>query len=168
MYKRQGFESLLYVDGHPYQGVDTNHNEVIFRGEEGKAVRLTFLLWTGLEGGGAHRTFFHQCKQADVAYLHKTTDELYYFAKAITGTLRLMPEDNEQYVKLKAALDRVLQFINWEDVYKRQGVMFVVPALIPRLIFWVIPVVWSGGLSFTDWDMKMCIRDRCDSVHKSF
>ena len=33
------------------------------------------------------------------------------------------------------------------------GVMFVVPALIPLLIFWVIPVVWSGGLSFTDWDM---------------
>ena len=30
------------------------------------------------------------------------------------------------------------------------GVMFVVPALIPLLIFWVIPVVWSGGLSFTD------------------
>lgn len=47
-----GFESMLYVDGHPYQGVDTNHNEVIFKGLEGKEVRLTFLLWTGLEGGG--------------------------------------------------------------------------------------------------------------------
>lgn len=33
------------------------------------------------------------------------------------------------------------------------GILFVVPALIPLLIFWVIPVVWSGGLSFTDWDM---------------
>lgn len=53
----QGFESLLYVDGHPFQGVDTNHNEVIFRGMEGKEVRLTFLLWTGLEGGGEHTTF---------------------------------------------------------------------------------------------------------------
>lgn len=82
-----GFESMLYVDGHPYQGVDTNHNEVIFKGIEGKEVRLTFLLWTGLEGGGEHVTFFHQCKQADLAYLHKKTDELYYFAKAITETL---------------------------------------------------------------------------------
>ena len=33
------------------------------------------------------------------------------------------------------------------------GILFVVPALIPLLIFWVIPVVWSGGLSFTDWYM---------------
>ena len=128
-----GFESLLYVDGHPYQGVDTNHNEVIFRGEEGKAVRLTFLLWTGLEGGGAHRTFFHQCKQADVAYLHKTTDELYYFAKAITGTLRLMPEDNEQYVKLKAALDRVLQFINWDEEYFYETVETAYEVLMTEL-----------------------------------
>lgn len=110
-----GFESMLYVDGHPYQGVDTNHNEVIFQGIEGKEVRLTFLLWTGLEGGGEHVTFFHQCKQADLAYLHKKTDELYYFAKAITETLLLLPQENEQYGKLKAALDRALACINWDE-----------------------------------------------------
>lgn len=110
-----GFESLLYVNGHPYQGVDTNHNEVFFQGEEGKEAKLTFLLWTGLEGGGEHRTFFHQCKQADFAYLHKKTDELYYFARAITETLVLMDATNEQYEDLKAALDRALKCINWDE-----------------------------------------------------
>ena len=35
-----GFESLLYVDGHPYQGVDTNHNEVFFQGKEEKRYGL--------------------------------------------------------------------------------------------------------------------------------
>ena len=112
-----GFESLLYVDGHPYQGVDTNHNEVFFQGEEGKEAKLTFLLWTGLEGGGEHRTFFHQCKQADFAYLHKKTDELYYFARAITETLVLLDKNNEQYEDLKAALDRALKCINWDEEY---------------------------------------------------
>lgn len=110
-----GFESLLYVNGHPYQGVDTNHNEVFFQGEEGKEVKLTFLLWTGLEGGGEHRTFFHQCKQADIAYLHKKADELYYFARAITETLVLLDKNNEQYEDLKAALDRALNYINWDE-----------------------------------------------------
>lgn len=110
-----GFESLLYVDGHPYQGVDTHHKEVIFRGKEGKEVCLTFLLWTGLEGGGEHTSFYHQCRQADVAYLHKKTDELYYFAKAITETLLLLPPENEQYAKLKAALDRTFSCINWDE-----------------------------------------------------
>ncbi|MBS6195054.1 MAG: sugar ABC transporter permease [Clostridiales bacterium] len=33
------------------------------------------------------------------------------------------------------------------------GFLFILPAMIPLLIFWIIPVVWSGGLSFTDWDM---------------
>ena len=110
-----GFESLLYVDRHPYQGVDTNHKEVIFRGKEGKEVCLTFLLWTGLEGGGEHTSFYHQCRQADIAYLHKKTDELYYFAKAITETLLILPPEDEQYAKLKAALDRTFSCINWDE-----------------------------------------------------
>lgn len=33
------------------------------------------------------------------------------------------------------------------------GLVFILPAIIPLLIFWIIPVIWSGGLSFTDWDM---------------
>lgn len=110
-----GFESLLYVDRHPYQGVDTYHNEVVFDGMEGKTATLTFLLWTGLEGGGLHRTFFHQLKQADIAYLHKNTDELYYFAKAITETLLLLPEEDPNYTGLKAALDRALLCIDWDE-----------------------------------------------------
>lgn len=110
-----GFESLLYVDGHPYQGVDTNHKEVLFTGKEGEKTRLTFLLWTGLEGGGAQRTFYHQCRQADVGYLHKNTDEFYHLAKAVTETLRLLPEDEENYAGLTAALDRALLCIDWDS-----------------------------------------------------
>lgn len=110
-----GFESLLYVDGHPYQGVDTNHKEVLFQGKEGMRVRLTFLLWTGLEGGGKPRNFYHQLKQADVGYLHVHTDEFYYFAKAITETLQVLPEDQETYMELMTALDRALLSIDWNE-----------------------------------------------------
>lgn len=110
-----GFESLLYVDGHPYQGVDGNHQEVLFTGKEGRPVRLTFLLWTGLEGGGPHRTFYHQCRQAEVGYLHEKTDEFYYLAKSVTETLRVLPEDDVNYAGLKAALDRALLCIDWDS-----------------------------------------------------
>lgn len=110
-----GFESLLYVNGQPYQGVDSNHKEVFFTGMEGKEADITFLLWTGLEGGGAHRTFYHQCKQADMAYLHTKTDELYYFARAITETLELLDTEREQYEDLTAVLDRCLAVINWDE-----------------------------------------------------
>lgn len=114
-----GFESLLYVDGNPFQGVDTNHREVLFRGLEGKETKLTFLLWTGLEGGGARRNFHHKCQQADLAYLHKKADELYYFGRAILGTLELLAEDSEYYENLLAAMDRAMLCIDWdgEDFY---------------------------------------------------
>lgn len=110
-----GFESLLYLNGHPYQGVDTNHKEVFFSGKEGENVKITFLLWTGLEGGGTHRTFYHRCKKAEVGYLHKNTDALYYFAKGITETLQLLSEEDETYLALKAALDRALLYIDWDE-----------------------------------------------------
>ena len=83
---------------------------------------MTFLLWTGLEGGGKHRVFFHQCRQADMAYLHIKTDELYYLARAVTETLRLLDRYDEQYENLKAGLDRALQYINWDDEYFYESV----------------------------------------------
>lgn len=109
-----GFESLLYVDGKPYQGVDTNHGEVIFSGLGGKEVTLTFMLWTGLEGGGQPRSFYHQCQTANVCYLHKKADELYFFARAIVETLDWMEEDSPYYDKLLNALDRALVPIDWD------------------------------------------------------
>ena len=39
-----GFESLVYVNGKPYQGVDTFHKEVIFNGMYDRKIRLTFLV----------------------------------------------------------------------------------------------------------------------------
>ncbi len=33
------------------------------------------------------------------------------------------------------------------------GILFIIPAMLPLLVFWILPVIFSGGLSFTDWDM---------------
>ena len=33
------------------------------------------------------------------------------------------------------------------------GLLFILPAIIPLLVFWILPVVFSGALSFTGWDM---------------
>lgn len=109
-----GFESMLYLNGREYQGVDTNHREVFFSGLEGQRVKLNFLLWTGLEGGGPHREFYHQCKQADLLYLHSKTDELYYFALAITETLQYLEPSSEVYFELRRALDRTFLLIDWD------------------------------------------------------
>ena len=33
------------------------------------------------------------------------------------------------------------------------GILFIIPAMLPLLVFWILPVIFSGGLSFTNWDM---------------
>ncbi|MBQ1366887.1 MAG: alpha-mannosidase [Firmicutes bacterium] len=111
----RGFESLLYVDGIRYQGVDTYHNDVVFEQMAGQDVRLTFLLWTGLEGGGPHRISTHVYRQAQLGYLHKAADEMYYFTRAIAGSLPLMSEEDPIRYELEHALDKALARINWDQ-----------------------------------------------------
>ena len=55
-----GFEAMLYVNGCPYQGVDANHRDVVFESMAGEPVRLTFLLWTGLNGGPSKEPLHHR------------------------------------------------------------------------------------------------------------
>ena len=33
------------------------------------------------------------------------------------------------------------------------GILFIIPAMLTLLVFWILPVIFSGGLSFTNWDM---------------
>lgn len=117
----KGIESLLYLDGAPFQGVDPSHSEVLFKDYEEKTVRMTFLLWTGLEGWNSSpdypgpREFHHRFTQADFAYLHKKADELYYFAKAITATLKILEKSTEVYEDLLHALDKALNLVDWDE-----------------------------------------------------
>ena len=64
-FNNSGFESLLFVNGAPYQGVDNNHREVIFDDElGGQTVELAFRLWSGLEGGGPPVVQEHRISEA--------------------------------------------------------------------------------------------------------
>ena len=113
-----GFESLLYVDGEPYQAVDTNHGDVIFEKIAGRTVELTFLLWTGLDGletGKVQKEIRHRVSLASIGYLHKVTDSFYYLSKAICKTVKLLPDTDTQKHGLTAALDAAYMLINWDD-----------------------------------------------------
>ncbi len=35
----------------------------------------------------------------------------------------------------------------------RTGILFIIPAMLPLMVFWIFPVILSFGLSFTKWDM---------------
>lgn len=109
------FEAMLYVDRHPYQGVDYYHREVVLEDLAGQTVELTLLLWSGLPGDSSGRQMVHQAGAVELGYLHKTTDDYYFSARAITETLRQLPADHPDRAGLYSALERSLQLLNWDD-----------------------------------------------------
>ncbi|MCL6602201.1 MAG: alpha-mannosidase [Paenibacillus sp.] len=115
-FNNSGFESMLFVNGEPFQGVDTNHREVIF-GEElsGQTVELAFRLWSGLEGGGAPVVQEHRINEAMIGYLDETIDDLFYMSKAALDTFRYLGSDQPEKQWLKKALNDAFREIDWSE-----------------------------------------------------
>lgn len=109
-----GFESLLYLNGQPYQGVDSNHKEVFLpEAAAGGALAFDFRLWSGLEGGGHPADQEHEIKLAEVCWLDETIDDLYYTAWAAYDTTRVLDANDPNRVQLTSALDKMLRLIDW-------------------------------------------------------
>ncbi|MBR3295447.1 MAG: alpha-mannosidase [Clostridia bacterium] len=127
------FESLLYVNGEKYQGVDTHHNDTVLNDYAGKETRLSFLLWTGLEGGGPHVTHYHQFRKAQIGYLHKAADEMYYFTRAIAETIYLMDDNDPNKAGLERALEHAFNEINWDEDKYHETVEKALQVLLDEL-----------------------------------
>lgn len=109
-----GFESMCYLNGQPYQGVDANHKEVFFPRElYGTPFQLTFRLWSGLEGGGRPRPQEHKIEQADLAWLDEQADDLFYLASLVLETVQVLEEGNPVKYDLRTALDAAFHCIDW-------------------------------------------------------
>ncbi len=109
-----GFESLLYIDGEPYQGVDVNHKEVFFKESMyGRKLSLTFRLWSGLEGGGLPKEMEHKLKRAKFGWLDEKTDDLYYMSDMVLKTVAQLSENDPVKHDLLANLDRAMHCIDW-------------------------------------------------------
>ncbi len=106
------FEGMVYADGKLLQGVDENHGEILLGELEGQTVRLTFLIWSGMEG--QEGDFRMRLQQADLARLHKDTDQLYFFFRAIWQTADLLPETDTDRIALMDLADRVLLALDWD------------------------------------------------------
>ncbi len=109
-----GFEAMCYINERPYQGVDINHMEVFFPEElYGSAFRLTFRLWSGLEGGGVPKEQEHRIKRADLAWLDEKTDDFYYMGSLVLDTVNQLADGDPVKYDLRIALDRACHCIDW-------------------------------------------------------
>ena len=109
-----GFESLLFVNGERYQAVDTNHKDVPLDAFAGQEIELTFLLWTGLNGGHSHAAHHHRFSGANIVYRHEDSDELFRYARGICQTIDILPETDSARDDLMKALDAAFRVVNWD------------------------------------------------------
>lgn len=111
-----GFESLLYLNGFPYQGVDSNHEEVFLpKTAPGSTLQFQFRLWSGLNGYGKAAPIESRISRASVCWLDEATDDLYYTARAALETAELLGDNDPDHHALLAALDRAFLRIDWSE-----------------------------------------------------
>lgn len=112
----EGFESLLFINGEPYQGVDSNHQEV-FLDESllGQEATISLRLWSGLEGGGPEQTQFHKFNRAELVELDQETDCFYYLSDIVLKTIEQLNENEPKRYQLLDILNRAYLTIDWSN-----------------------------------------------------
>ncbi|MBP1962919.1 alpha-mannosidase [Paenibacillus aceris] len=109
-----GFESLLFLNGEPYQGVDSNHEEVFLpEALIGSKLQLRFRLWSGLGGYQNYREMESRLESASVCWLDEACDDLYYTAKALLETVRILDENRPERHELLTILDQAFLLLDW-------------------------------------------------------
>lgn len=110
-----GFEGLAFLNNQVLQGIDTNHQEVIFTKEqEQQRHELVFRLWSGLPGDSDKKEMLHQLKQADICLLDETIDGFYYQSQAVLQIIQTYDENRFERIKLTQLLNQVYLMIEWD------------------------------------------------------
>ncbi|WP_208591933.1 alpha-mannosidase [Gracilibacillus suaedae] len=109
-----GFESLLFLNNHPYQGVDSNHREVFLSSNHiGEKVKFDLRLWSGLEGGGKPQEQHYRFKHASIACIDEIVDGFYFDAKVMLETLQHLAETQTEKQQLTQILNKAIHKIDW-------------------------------------------------------
>ncbi|WP_373231334.1 alpha-mannosidase [Cohnella sp.] len=109
-----GFESLLFLNGEPYQGVDSNHEEVFLpEAVIGHTAQFRFRLWSGLGGYQSSREMENRLELASLCWLDEAADDLYFTSKALLETVRLLDENRPERQPLLQALDQAFLLLDW-------------------------------------------------------
>lgn len=120
-----GFESLLFIDDSPYQGVDTYHQETFLDYEKhsGKKISLSFKAWSGLEGGGPKESQKHLFNSADCAYLDSPTKDFFYLSDNLLETIETLGDKSPEVPNYLRILNHAWNLVDLtekgsEDFYR--------------------------------------------------
>ena len=104
-------ETLLYIDGHPVQGIDIWHEEALL--EESLCRRETLHLalkaWSGVLAPPKFRTF----RLAQLVLLDRETDQFYFTADTVLRCAALLNGNDLRRIRLTQLLDAAFRRVNF-------------------------------------------------------
>lgn len=122
-----GFEGLAFLDNQVLQGIDSNHQEVLFsKDQENQTHDLVFRLWSGLPGDSSKQEMIHQLKQADICLLDESIDRFYYQSQAVLQIIQTYDDNRFEKVKLTQLLNQTYLMIDWNasDLEKEKASIY--------------------------------------------
>lgn len=166
-----GFESLLYINGHPYQGVDSNHKEVVLTPYAGQSVELTFLLWSGLEGGGPITNQYHRLQTAKIGYRDDAVEQLWYLMKNAVDIVKWLPDDDTDKLELQNALQRTCMMLDFDAGCIRETAAQALEYLqnaLEKLPNTSAVTVWFTGHSHIDVTWLWRLKHTREKIQRTF
>ncbi|MCX2455143.1 alpha-mannosidase [Lacticaseibacillus nasuensis] len=109
-----GFEGFLYVDGHPRQAIDSNHEEAYFDASTaGQTLEIAIMLWTGLEGGGPQQIQHYVLNELTAGVLIQPIREAYRWLDLMYQTVLELDANEPLLYEYQKLLDRELRRFIW-------------------------------------------------------
>lgn len=105
-----GAESLIYINGHPVQGIDKNHHEVYLSPrwiDTNGRLNVAIKAFSGLEDGS------HLFKQANLVKIDVETEDFYYRVLTILKTIGVLEEGSLDYRNLLKFLNKAINNIDF-------------------------------------------------------
>lgn len=112
-----GFEGLLFVNGAPYQAVDSNHEEVHFGTRySGQTLSIAIKLWTGLEGGGPRQIQHYTLDDLSAGIINQSVVDCYAYLWNIVGTVAELGPDEPLRYSYQTLVKQSLRRFDWASL----------------------------------------------------
>lgn len=89
-----GFEGLVFVNNHPRQAVDSNHEDLYFdHTHAGQDLDIAVKLWTGLEGGGVPVVQHYELTMLAAGIINQAVVDCYDYLSNIIALIDVLDDD---------------------------------------------------------------------------
>ncbi|MGL4981499.1 MAG: alpha-mannosidase [Treponemataceae bacterium] len=112
--KWMGIETMFFLNGQPYQGIDDNHPMAAIPAEFiGKEIEVALRVWSGTDPQSKDRPYVVEIRCAKIAVIDQGVEDCYFWTLALHQSLMQTKEVHPYHQKLYHILDKAHKTINW-------------------------------------------------------